>query len=245
MQAAGKYLLELQEKRCFSGTWEGTQYKAYADKMMHDYIAKSLKEEFPSIAVVSEEAPDLRCEYHFDRYFLIDPIDGTASFAQGFLGFVSQLAYIVDGKVQCAVVVAPALKELYTAEINCGSYLNGNRIFISTLAESVLIDNYPSPTGVTKYIFDALQFDRYIECGSIGLKSCKVACSEATAFIKNVPVKEWDVAPADLIVHEAGGVMRDATGSVFSYGFEQDIDGVIVASNLEQCMEYASILSQW
>mgnify|MGYP005657348299 CR=1 FL=1 len=79
--ACGKILLKLSEDERAKGVWQADQFKAEADKIAHDFLIKSFKAKF-NLPIVSEEDNE-RNEFESQKYIIIDPIDGTASFSHG------------------------------------------------------------------------------------------------------------------------------------------------------------------
>ena len=131
---------------------------------------------------------------------------------------------------------APALDKLWTASRGRGAHLNNNRLKIlnsnKEKSELILVDNYPSPRHAAETICKAFKISKYKESGSIGLKCCLVASGEADIFIKDVVVRDWDIAPADLILEECGACMVDLEGRKISY-LESHIknQGLLVTSD--------------
>lgn len=169
-----------------------------------------------------------------ERYWLIDPIDGTASLSGGFSGFVSQIALIEAEKPIIAAVYAPALNLFYYAEKGLGATLNGEKLILTQQpTRKLLIDNYPSPQGIAKQVYEELNCTGYVESGSLGLKISRIADGTADLFVKDVTVKDWDIAPADLILSEAGGSLCQWNGHPFIYRGSYSKEGII-ASNHSQ-----------
>jgi len=167
---------------------------------------------------VSEE-DDASVALRASTYWLIDPIDGTASFAHGFPGYVCQGALMVNHQPTLAAVYAPELDLLFVAERGRGATCNGTRLSnVPPCERLTLIDNYPEPQGIAADVFGAFHFQRYIESGSIGLKICHVASRTADVFIKDSPTRDWDLAPPHLVVAEAGAKLTDIAGTVPVYG---------------------------
>jgi 3'(2'), 5'-bisphosphate nucleotidase len=206
------------------GKWEGTQLKTAADFAAHAYLSERLTKLEPNIPVVSEEDEASKLSVRPDRYWLIDPIDGTASFAHGFDGFVTQVALMEAGQPVLAAIFAPVFDQLYLARRGGGATVNGRSLKLNPdPARKVLIDNYPSATGIAAALFEALQCTDYVECGSIALKICRVADGTADIFCKDVPVRDWDIAAPSLILGEAGGWLEcpDGTPYVFDNHWEK------------------------
>lgn len=187
------------------------------------------------IAIVSEEDGGSQQEARPDEYWLIDPIDGTASFAHGFSGFVCQAALIRGGVIQLGGVYAPALDKLYMARQGQGATLNGLPMQARMLnwQRLTLVDNYPQPRGIAAQLFRDLHCMNYLESGSIGLKICLVAEGRADIFIKDVPVRDWDVAAPHLVLQEVGGVLTQLRGQSFDYRGSYERHGLVAVSSRE------------
>jgi 3'(2'), 5'-bisphosphate nucleotidase len=227
----GATLLDLRERGPIAGSWaDASQFKAKADMIVHEKLIRDLGALTPGIPVISEE--DARHERSRPaRYWLIDPIDGTASYAGGFDGFVTQSALMRDGAPVLAVVHGPALGLTYRAERGEGATLNGMPLDVRSgdPDRAVLIDNYPEPRGTALAAFEELSMTGYMESGSIALKICRVADGMADLFFKDVILRDWDVAPGELILSEAGGVLTGIQGAAFPYAGDWVKPGVIAA----------------
>jgi len=236
VKEVGGLLLQWRDEGVREGVWEGAQFKARADGMAHTALSNRLQTLAPDLPILSEEDESSQVLKRPDRYWLIDPIDGTASFVQGFDGFVTQVALMQAGQPCLAAINAPALALTYIAERGKGSYLNRERLALAGSGKwDVLIDNYPEPRGITGAAYTGLGFSRYIECGSISLKICKVADGTVDLFFKNVIVKDWDLAAPQLVLSEAGGVLKDIHGGDISYGHDYNHEGLIAAASEEAC----------
>lgn len=234
VQDIGEMLLVWQKEGILEGHWEGTQFKARVDLMAHNELESRLKKLDSNIPVLSEENLDSLCVNRPQLYWLIDPIDGTASFVQGFNGFVTQIALIEQQKPVISAIYAPALKSLYWAQRGEGAFCNENRLIIQTdIKLRTLIDNYPEPRGIARQVYDAFSFQYYVECGSISLKICKIADRSADLFIKNVQVCDWDFAAPQLVLEEAGGFLCYLDGDKPVYKGSYAHNGLIVCQSAE------------
>jgi 3'(2'), 5'-bisphosphate nucleotidase len=228
LRSVGARLLECRAPAEVRGEWHGTQFKADADLMVDDLLRSAL----PSIAdlpIISEEDVASQTARRPREYWLIDPIDGTASFAQGFDGFVCQVALMRDNRPQLSGVYAPARDRLYMAAAGNGATLNDAPLSVSASAGPVrLVDNYPQPRGIAQRLVRDLGAS-YVESGSIGLKICLVADGTADLFVKDVAVRDWDVAAPHLVLQEAGGCLTKYDGEVFEYEGSYAKHGLIAA----------------
>lgn len=233
VRASGRNLLKWRGTAMVHGTWAGTQLKIPADRAAHAFLLAGLHAIAPDIPVVSEEDPGSWAGISAGEYFMIDPIDGTASYAGGFDGFVTQAALVRGNRVELSAICAPVSGALYTARRGDGAFLNGARMAIREKNRwETIIDNYPEPRGITALAWRALDLGTYIESGSISLKICRVADGTADIFFKDVLVHAWDVAAPHLVLEEAGGgILRDISGAEIAYGSTLDYQGIVAANS--------------
>ena len=242
---AGALTLTLKAEKYFSGTWVGSQFKADADIKIHDFFTQKLNNLSPNTPIVSEE--DVKSHSIKDEpHFIIDPIDGTASFINSFPGYVNQISYIENNQVLVSAVYAPELDQLYSAERTKGATLNGEKLRVNQHDDiKTIIDNYPEKRGITESIANAFSIKNYIESGSIGLKICKVACGSADIFVKDMLPRDWDLAPPLLILQEAGGVLTDIKGRDIQIGRgNRKHNGLIATASREKVQSLVNWLRQ-
>jgi 3'(2'), 5'-bisphosphate nucleotidase len=237
----GNTLEQWAAARRFAGEWHGTQFKAEVDMLAEQLWLDQLHAIAPGTTVVTEE--DVR-SHRIGRgdYWLVDPLDGTASFVGDFSGWVTQAAWCEDGRPSLAVVFAPRSNELFHAQAGGGAFVDGVRLRRPDNAvATTLIDNYPDARGIAADALLHFALPRYIECGSIGLKICRVAAGAADLFIKDVKVKSWDVAPGDLILTEVGGAVTSLNGDRLDYARSLAHDGLIATRSVE----FAASVAHW
>ncbi|MBQ1080512.1 3'(2'),5'-bisphosphate nucleotidase CysQ [Nocardiopsis sp. B62] len=220
------------------GVWEGSQFKAEADARAHQALSRRLTGIDASIPVVSEEDPDSLTRERPPRYWLIDPIDGTASYAHGFDGYVTQAALVVGDHPEVAAVFAPEWGTLYTAVRGRGARRDGRALpqqLPAPPGRGVLTDNTPEPSGVARRVYDRFGYVGYLESGSIALKLCRIAEGDAQLFVKDVPVRDWDVAAPGLVLAETGGLLTRLDGSGFTYRGAFEHTGLVGAADPSTC----------
>ncbi len=233
LRECGDLLLENLAQGRIEGVWHQDQFKSVGDTIAHNFIASSLAKEFPGIPVVSEEDAE-SISGSFDEYFIIDPIDGTASYVSGFSGWVTQIAFVKDDKPGLVGIYAPASDEYFSAASSKGAFCNGCRLIVESTRDSPesLIDNYPEARGAASKLMADLGIQTYIESGSIALKICRIADRSADVFIKDMSPRDWDVAAPMLVLEEAGGVLTDILGKPLVLGrAERRHHGLVAASN--------------
>jgi 3'(2'), 5'-bisphosphate nucleotidase len=233
LRECGAMLLDCLAAGITEGQWSGAQFKAKADDLAHDFLITALSSAYPGVHVVSEEDATSIAACAAD-YFIIDPIDGTASFANGFAGWVTQAAYISEGRTLMAGIYAPSSDEYFSAIRKQGAYCNGRYLSVAGASNRAmsLIDNYPEPRGIAQSLKQALHIHEYVESGSISLKICRVAERSADLFVKDMSPRDWDVAAPMLLLAEAGGTLTDINGdAILLGGPERRHQGLIAAAS--------------
>lgn len=230
MESVGQQLANWRSDAAFRCVHSEVDFKTEADRRAHELICRGLAQLYPGVDIISEESPvhDITRPH---AYWLIDPIDGTASWYHGFNGFVTQAAFIEQGQPFFGIVRAPILGKTWIGMRGDGAYLNDCSLPPLTASQRLIItDNTHKPHGIAQDLSVALHATGYLESGSLGLKSVLVADGSADLFVKDVCVRDWDIAPAAVILDQVGGhlLMSDGLPYVFGGAFEKP-DGFIVA----------------
>ncbi len=216
------------------GVWNNGELKTEADKYAHNLLVDALIK-LEEIPIISEEDPASHVSHRPDRYWIIDPIDGTRSLVDGFPGWVTQVALVVHGQAVSAVIYAPDLDLLYVAKLGEGAYLNGSKLKIKQDGSSsiTLIDNYPEPKGIAADMMKLIPCSDYVESGGLSLKICRVADGTADLFVKDVKIRDWDIAAPMLVLEEAGGIISIENGEPFELYGNIEKSGLIVTKSEE------------
>lgn len=247
VQHVGDQVLLWRNEKAQRKILDETHFKTEADFKASVMLKSLIRDEVgESVSIISEEDSSL-AQPRPELYWLIDPIDGTASWYNGFDGFVVQAALIVGGEPTVGIIYAPAQKKLWHSVRNRGAFLNQRKLTpLNTdqvVASRSIIDNYPKPQGLAKYIFEALNFERYIESGSIGLKAALVADGTADVFVKDVVFRDWDIAPAFVLVRELGGYISDLKGAPLNFhGKYERRNGLLVSRDERLGLEVLSCI---
>jgi len=244
MTELGEALLEKRNTQNIDGEWQGSQLKSSADMFAHEYLVANLNTLTPEIPVISEESIDVEVTIRPECYWLIDPIDGTASYVNGFGGFVTQAALIKDNIPQLGVIYVPVTQECYTAVIGEGAFKNGRPIQKESHLSSVrIIDNYPAPRGIANTLMNKLAPTEYIECGSLSLKALRVLEGKADLFVKDVVVRDWDFAAPIAILNELSGFISQVNCKTFDLNGAWEKNGVVVCRDEELHKRVCGILN--
>lgn len=212
--------------------WEssGGQLKTAVCKAAEAWIVAYILSFHPTDHILAEESFEEKGDaWHApEAFWTVDALDGTRSFVEGFDGFCVQVAYVEDGQVKLGVVHEPVRRVTYWALKGQGAFRQTadgecQRLQVQLLTgwspKPVFVDSTQpgGPVGQLMARWDG----QFLECGSIGLKICRVADSTAEVFVKALSFKLWDTAPGDLILQEAGGRLGLWSGESVPYGGEQ------------------------
>jgi 3'(2'), 5'-bisphosphate nucleotidase len=197
-----------------------------ADLAAHHFLVESLPAILPGAPVISEEsAPEIHSSAcASDRFWLVDPLDGTKEFLKATGEFTVNVALIENGRSVLGAVHAPALDVTYYASAECGAWrksadgppthLTTRRADITRLAV-VASKDHAGP--MVKAMLDRLSHPELRSMGS-SLKFCLVAEGSADLYLRDVPTMEWDTAAAQCVVESAGGSVCSLDGKALRYG---------------------------
>ncbi len=202
-----------------------TEADLRADRM----IRAGLTEHFPGWCIVSEESsPDVA--QAANRFFLIDPLDGTKEFVARNGEFTVNIALVEDGRPIAGVVLAPARNELFFAAQRHGAWLEApgtpaHRIEVAgprTGPLRVLASrSHGNPRTAAWMAGLARPFDIVIAGSS--LKFCRIAQGAADLYPRLGPTSQWDTAAGQAVLEQAGGAVLTADGSPLGYGSDRPL----------------------
>ena len=235
-RSAGAALMRLRGTDVDAREAAAGQLKTIADEASEGWVLGYLRACFPGDAVLSEERyeADPAAWRAVPAYWAVDALDGTRSFAEGFPGFCVQLAWIEEGAPVVGVVYEPVADRLYVAAAGQGAFRQDGegpfeRLRVADTRRAPILVDSTRPGGAIGAWLQRRDAG-FLECGSIGLKLCRVAEGSADVFLKVLRFKIWDVAPGELILSEAGGELVLWDGKPVSYDGE-----TVVYQNLLAC----------
>lgn len=219
-----------------------TEYDHASEKMLLHFFQKH----FPQDTILSEES-GLKSSSS-QRRWIVDPLDGTVNFAHGIPFFSVSIALQEEDKTLTGVVYQPITEELFVAEKGKGSYLNEEKLQVSSntsLAESFLSTGFPynladNPHHCIERFIKLLQQGIPIRrLGSAALDLSYVAAGRFDGFFE-VSLAPWDCAAGVLIVEEAKGKITEWSGAPFLL----DSYHPILATNAHIHSDLSSVLSE-
>jgi 3'(2'), 5'-bisphosphate nucleotidase len=184
-----------------------------ADEIAHDILVAGLRRQDPETPVVSEEAESATFDVRRDwnRFWLVDPLDGTKEFIKRRAEFTVNVALIEDGEPVFGVVLAPALDLLYWAAKGLGAWREEKggppeRIYSAAHAPGTpltVVESLSHPSAELEEYLKTIPVARRVKAGS-SLKFCWVAEGRADVYPRLGPTMEWDVAAGDCIYRQSG-----------------------------------------
>jgi len=193
-----------------------------ADIAAHGVIVRGLQALTPDIPVLSEEDPpgwDVR--QHWQRYWLVDPLDGTKEFIKRNGEFTVNIALIEQGKPTLGVVYAPVLNVMYAAaEGKAWKEENGSRQQIQVRdARPPLVVISRSHAAADNELHEYLNQLGEHQTTAIGssLKFCLVAEGQAQLYPRFGPTNSWDTAAGHAVAVAAGAHVHDWQGKTLDY----------------------------
>lgn len=206
-QKAGEITLKYYKKDFKVDLKDGGSPVTVADKEASEYICQQLAEIDNTIPIISEEAslPTYEERKSWGRFWLVDPLDGTAEFIDGLDEFTVNVALIDAGVPVLGVVHVPAKEVTYYAGKSLGAWKSksqkNERIFSTILNKNESAIIAVSRRHATKEIEEMKKIvtvEKTIAAGS-SLKFCLVAEGLAHYYPRMGPTMEWDVAAGDCI----------------------------------------------
>jgi 3'(2'), 5'-bisphosphate nucleotidase len=228
---AGRVVIDLYEKGCERRSKSDESPVSEADERAETIILDRLDRQFPGIPVIAEEAV---ARGHIptvtDRFFLVDPLDGTREFFKRNGEFTVNIALVLGGCPIAGAIYAPALGQLWAAgarAFSCkaapadrlprSSTWRAVSTRPATASELIAVESRSHSDPHTEAFLKRLQPQRRSVVGS-SIKFCLIAEGRADVYPRFSTTMEWDTAAGDAVLQAAGGIMRACDGGPFVYG---------------------------
>jgi len=190
-----------------------------SDKKVEKILIDELQKARPNYSILSEEIGKINNDESFK--WIIDPIDGTANFLHGIPHFAISIGLEHDGEIICGIIYDPIKDEMFVAEKGNGSYLNNQRIRVSSRSklENCIIFTGGPKIGVKNRELFLKEYNNVSskvltsirKLGSASLDMAYVAAGRCDGFWQR-DLKYWDIAAGIILVRESGGFVTDFKG---------------------------------
>lgn len=233
---AGARIMEVYAKPVDSETKADGSPVTEADNAAETVILSALKRIAPEVAVISEENAHSHDLAPPDRFFLVDPLDGTKEFLKrdGKGSFTVNIALIEHGVPVTGIVFAPAMNHMYCGSSEAGARMNTGQ---GDVAISVRQSDHDRKVAVASASHRDPETDAWLKENNVGktvsigssLKFCLVASGEADVYPRFGPTMEWDTAAGDAVLRAAGGKVCLPDGTIMPYGKADYRNGAFIA----------------
>ncbi len=190
------------------------------DLQLHQLLTTGLRRMMPAMRVISEEDPKVfEQSQPWQKFWLVDPLDGTSSYLSGSDEFCINVAYMQDNQPVLGMVVAPALGKLIYGGPNYGVYVNGE------------LQARPNSTAALRVVHsydEDLQAPWVNQVQSLGLsldwltlasslKLAYLALGEAELYPRQGELMEWDIAAPLALLRAQHGDLKHWDGSEVTF----------------------------
>lgn len=218
---AGQAIMEVYAHPFEVFTKDDASPVTMADLRASDLIKETLQ--VSGLPFVSEEdLPESRSG--FERYWLVDPLDGTKEFVNRNGEFTVNIALMEHHRPVMGVIYAPVLDRIWKSEdwrqpVGASASVSSRHapftVLVSRSHRTQEVDDY-----IDK-VLRPLHPDLVIDSQGSSLKFARLAEGSADVYVCYSKTKEWDTAAADAILTAAGGrVLRISDGLPLAYDKE-------------------------
>jgi myo-inositol-1(or 4)-monophosphatase len=194
--------------------------------LLHERLGQLM----PGVGWLSEESKDHLPDRAAPTSWIVDPIDGTRAYISGRPDWTISVALVEDGRPRLAALYAPVSEELFLAARGAGATRNG----VAIAANGGDAWERATLAGPKRYLDRLAVLQPAIlaqpKVHSLALRLTRVAHGALDAAFASPGSHDWDLAAADLLVHEAGGMLTDLTGRQLCYNRPQVVHGALIAA---------------
>jgi myo-inositol-1(or 4)-monophosphatase len=189
------------------------------DKEAEAIIIDVIKAAYPDHCIIAEENGSIEGKDK-EVQWIIDPLDGTTNYINGFPHFAVSIAVRIKGKTEVGCVYDPVRNELFSARRGSGAQLNNNRLRVALakdLTGTILATGFPFKQKQHSESYMKILASLFTEVadfrrtGSAALELCYFAAGRVDGYFE-LGLKPWDIAAGELIAREAGAIVTDFAG---------------------------------
>jgi myo-inositol-1(or 4)-monophosphatase len=188
-----------------------------ADLAIDAHIHARLTAARPDYGWLSEEQADNGSRLKARRCFIVDPIDGTRAFIAETADWCISIGLVEGAHPVAGVLHCPVSKTVYAATRNGGAFRNDVRLGDGPHQTDDMPRIALSTPMARKLEAQHMAFKRVAPAASLALRLAHVADATLDATLVKPRAAFWDVAAADLILREAGGMLATPAGKALDY----------------------------
>lgn len=199
-----------------------------ADIAINELLVNGLSKLTPKIAILSEESSNiaLPTRLKWQKWWLVDPLDGTKEFIDNRKDFTVNVALIEQGEVIFGVVGIPVTANCFFGGKSLGAWQQNkegacNPIHCRSINNHhlAIVASHRHTSPEQQQFINNLQQTRSVSQKNIGssLKFCLIAKGEADCYPRFAPTSQWDTAAAQGVLEGAGGIVLTDKGETLDY----------------------------
>jgi myo-inositol-1(or 4)-monophosphatase len=213
-----------------------------ADIAVDDLLRARLMAADDGIAWLSEESVDDQNRLAARYVWVVDPIDGTRAYIAGFPDWAVSAALVDNGRPVVACLYAPVADRFFAARTKAGATCNGAPI-AATAGSALDGARIAGPRNLLERLAAvAPSFTAMPRVRSLALRLAQVAHGGCDVAFAGGNSHDWDLAAADLLVHEAGGALTSITGGTVTYNRPVPRHGMLVAAGRDRHAALVEVL---
>lgn len=230
VREAGALALKLFRTDLKSWTKGQSSPVSEADIAVNDLVESRLRAATPDYGWLSEESADDPSRLAKSLTWVVDPIDGTRAYLARQEDWSVSIALVAEGLPVLGAVFAPVSNEFFFATRGRGAGLNGAPVSPAPGSE-IVFPKIAGPKPLVERLGGLREGESlHPRIGSLALRLVRVADGRLDAAFAGGHSRDWDLAAADLIVHEAGGEMTTLAGERMVYNQTDVRHGLLVAA---------------
>jgi myo-inositol-1(or 4)-monophosphatase len=234
VREAGALALSMFRTPINNWTKAGASPVCEADIAVDGLLRRRLSAEGPRFGWLSEESADDPARLGARYVWIVDPIDGTRAYLAGQPDWAVSAALVEHGRPIVGCLYAPVANEFFVAVADRGATCNGAAIATSRGA-SLAQTRIAGPKALVERLAAvAPSFTVMPRLPSLAMRLARVAQGAYDVAFAGGNSHDWDLAAADLLVHEAGGALTALDGGPVTYNLPAPRHGMLVASGRER-----------
>jgi myo-inositol-1(or 4)-monophosphatase len=245
LREAGAIALRTFQKPVKSWLKEQSSPVCEADIAVDAFLRERLAGPGTGRGWLSEETADDRSSGQARLLWIVDPIDGTRSYLAGRPDWTISAALVADGRPVLAGLFAPVTDEMFVASAGGGATRNDAAIKASA-GDRLAGAKVAGPKRLLQALAAAEACIAIApRIGSLALRLVRVAQGELDVAFASASSHDWDLAGADLLVHEAGGALTNLVGRSLTYNQPELVHGALVAAGAERHAALVALTREW
>lgn len=225
-----------------------------ADRRANEVIIDGLTRIDSSIPILSEEekVPPFEVRQQWEKYWIVDPLDGTREFTEKLDEFTVNIALVEHGTPKLGVVGIPTKAVIYTGEVDRAIARRHTQNGITPISTSppserirMAMSRHYKTTRNQKIIDHLVTSGEQVEIVVVGssIKMCYIAAGLADIYVRFGPSNEWDIAAAHAVLSAAGGGLYLLNGTPKIYNLFETTENPAFFACSSRSEEWADVIA--